>query len=222
MKIEMRKFFVILAAIIAASCSLEDDEKETLYQSYGLVREDSQTSGKLYIRSDNGKVILPSQSNLLSNSDRDSRVWIAFYTNSDINSDTIKANISDFLKITEMDFKTQIDESALSASDNVYLQEMWVAQDYLTLTMDVKAGSENSLKNHKYTMFLNEKSEYNIEEVSDTVHLEFIYDRNNDVNSQSFVKTVTLKLDDKVNAKILAVRYRTDSGIKEKFVTYTK
>ena len=219
MKAKMKRFFLILATITVASCNLDDSDSETSYQAYGVIKEDSPTSGKLYVRSDNGKAILPSQSNLLSNEDRDSRVWMTFSTADNVNLDTIRANVYDFLIITQMDFKTQNDESI---SDNVYLQEMWVAQDYLTLIMNVTASSEISLKNHKYTMFLDEEQITGTEEVNDTVRLEFKYDRNNDTNSQSFTKIVTLKLNDKINAKILTVKYRTDTGLREKIVTYTK
>lgn len=215
----MKKFFLILTTIIIASCSLDDSDNEALYQAYGVIKEDSRTSGKLYVRSDEGRVILPSQSNLLSNEDRDSRVWMTFSTADNVELDTLKANVYDFLIVTQMDFKTQNDESV---SDNVYLQNMWVAQDYLTLIMNVAAGSDNSLKNHKYTMFLDEESVNSIEEVSDTVHLEFKYDRNDDTNTKSFTKIVALKLDDKINAKVLTVKYKTDSGFKEQIVTYTK
>jgi hypothetical protein len=205
--------------MIMASCSLEDTDNVAIYQDYGVIREDSPTSGKLYIRSDEGKVILPSQSNFLSNEDRDSRVWLRFSTASDIDSDTIKANVYEFLIVTQMGFKTQNDESV---SDNVYLQSMWVAQDYLTLIMDVAASSDNSLQSHKYTMFLDEESVNSIEEVSDTVHLVFKYDRNNDSNTNSYTKIVALKLDDKINAKVLKITYKTDLGIKEQIVTYKK
>jgi hypothetical protein len=219
MKIEMKKFFLVLTTVIAVSCSSDKDDNETLYEVCGVIKEDSNISGKLYIRSDDGKVIIPSLSNLLSNKDCDSRVWIMFSTDNDLKSDTIKANVYDFLIITQMDFRTQNDESV---SDNVSLRKIWVAQDYLTLIMDVTASSENSLKNHKYTMFLDEELINNIEEVRDTVHLEFKYDRNNDSNTQSFAKMVALKLDGKINAKTLAIKYKTGSTFNETFVTYVK
>ncbi|MDR2382401.1 MAG: hypothetical protein LBD76_00735 [Prevotellaceae bacterium] len=209
----MKKIFWILTTIVVASCSFDDNDNETLYETYGVVKEDANISGKLYVRSDDGKAVHPSLSNLLSNEDRDTRVWMTFSTANDITSDTtIKANVYHFLRITPMDFKTYSDESA---SSTVYLWQMWVAQDYLTFVMDVNAGSENSLKEHKYTMYLKE-------EVNDTARMEFKYDRNSDTSAKSFTKVVALKLDDKVNAKVLAIKFNTDSGIKEKFVQYIK
>jgi hypothetical protein len=214
----MRSFFLILTTIILASCSLDDENnKEELYQSYGVVREDANTSGKLYVKSDDGKVIIPSISNILSNDNRDSRVWILFSTVDDVKSDTIKANVYQFLIVTQMDVKTQNDEST---SDEVDLKEIWIAQNYLTLTMDVKAASENSLKNHKYTICFDE------EVVGDTVRMEFKYDRNKDANTTKFTKIVALKLDDRINVAsnsvVLAVKYKANTGLKEKFVTYKK
>ncbi|MDR0724454.1 MAG: hypothetical protein LBF59_00405 [Prevotellaceae bacterium] len=225
MKAKVKKVFLTLTtAIIVASCSFDDTDNVAYYQAYGVIKEDAKTNGKLYVRSDEGKVILPSQSNFLSNENRDSRVWMMYSTDSNIDSDTIKAFVYDFLVVTQMDFKTQNDESA---SDDVYLHNIWVAQDYLTLMMDVKANSKFSLENHKYTMFLDNKSLNSIEEIndivsSDTVRLEFKYDRNDDAYTESFTKIVALKLDDKIDAKVLLIKYTTDSGIKEKFVTYTK
>jgi hypothetical protein len=217
----MKKFFLILlTAVIVASCSLDENSNESLYQSYGVVKEDADASGKLYVRSDEGKVIIPSLSSLLSNEDRDSRVWMLFSTADNVELDTIRANVYDFLKITQMDFKTNNDEST---ADNVYLQTMWVAQDYLTLIMDVTASSENSLKNHKYTMYLDDEEFVNdAEKVSDTVRLEFKYDRNNDSPGTKFTKIVALKLDNKLNARVLVVKYKTATGFKEQFVTYKK
>jgi hypothetical protein len=214
----MKKFFLILTIIIVASCSLDEGSNEEFYQSYGVIKEDANTSGKLYVRSDSGKVIIPSISNFLSNDDRDSRVWMQFSTGDDVkNSDTIKANVYQFLIITQMNVKTQNDESV---SDQVYLQEMWIAQDYLNLIMDVAASSENSLKSHKYTMY------YDKEIVGDTVYMEFKYDRNYDATTSKFTKIVALKLDDKIDAVsnpvVLSIKYRTNTGLEEKFVTYKK
>jgi hypothetical protein len=218
----MKKFFLILlTTVIVASCSLDESDDGSLYQSYGVVKEEANASGRLYVRSDEGKVIIPSLSSLLSNENRDSRVWMLFSTADDIKSDTIKANVYDFLKITQMDFKLQNDESI---SDDVYLAKIWTAQDYLTLIMDVTASSENSLKNHKYTMYLNEESVNDVEheQVSDTVRMEFKYDRNNDAPGTKFTKIVALKLDNKVNARVLVVKYKTATGFKEEYVTYKK
>jgi hypothetical protein len=214
----MKKFFLILTAIIWGSCSL-DENNEEYYESYGVVKEDANTSGKLYVRSDNGKTIIPASSNFLSNDDRDSRVWMLFSTGDNVESDTIKANVYQFLKVTQMDFKTRNDESAVS--DVVYLREkMWIAQDYLTFTMNVTARDTKSLESHKYTMYLDEET------VDDTVRMEFKYDRNNDAITSNIIKIVALKLDDKINVAsdsvVLAIKYNTTTGIKEQFVTYKK
>jgi hypothetical protein len=180
---------------------------------YGVVREDTNTSGKLYIRSDEGQIIIPASS-FLSIDDRNSRVWILFYTSDNVNnSDTIKTNIHEFLKITEIDFNAE----TASTSDNVFLQKIWVAQDYLTLIMDVTALNEDSLEKHKYAMYSN------WETVNDTVRMEFKYVRNNDSGNVQFSKTVALKLDDKItNPKtvVLAIKYQTNTGNKEVFITY--
>jgi hypothetical protein len=213
----MKRFFLVLTTIILASCDIDEENKEELYQSYGVVREDASTSGKLYVKSDDGKVIIPSISNFLSNDDRDSRVWMLFSTGDDVKSDTIKANVYQFLIVTQMDAKTQNDETT---SDDVDLKEIWIAQDYLTLTMDVTASSENSLKYHKYIMYFDQ------EVVDDTVRMEFKYDRNNDATTTKFTKIVALKLDDKISAVsdsvVLSVKYKASTGVKEKFVTYRK
>jgi hypothetical protein len=214
----MKKILWLVMTIFIVSCSIDDNNNEALYQVYGVIKEDASTSGKLYVRSDNGHVIVPTLSNLLSNDDRDSRVWMLFSTNDNENSDTIKANIYDFLKITEIDFKTQSDESS---SDEVYLQEIWIAQDYLTMVMDVSASSETSLKNHKYTMYSD------LEIVNDTVRMEFKYDRNNDSNNAKFNKIVAMKLYDKVEVTdskslVLVIKCKTNTGDKETFVEYKK
>jgi hypothetical protein len=214
----MKKFFLILTTIILASCNFDDENNEELYQSYGVIKEDANTNGKLYVRSDDGKVIIPSISNLLLNDDRDSRVWMLFSTSDNVKSDTIKANVYQFLIVTQMDVKTQNDKSVVS--DDVYLREMWIAQDYLTLTMDATASSENSLKYHTYTMYFDEET------VSDTVYMEFKYDRNNDATTSKFTKIVALKLDNKINVDsdsvVLSIKYKTTTGLKEQFVTYKK
>jgi hypothetical protein len=209
------KKFLWLFTFLAASCSL-DNENETLYESYGVVKEDANTSGKLYVRSDNGKVLNPALSSLISNDDRDRRVWMLFTTGDDVKSDTIKVNVYDFLKITQIDFKTENDALV---SDEVYLQKMWVAQNYLTLNMEVMASSENSLKNHQYFMYSN------AEAVNDTVRMEFKYDRKNDTRNTKFNKIVALKLDDIIqnqDSVVLAIKYRTNIATKEEYIIYRK
>jgi hypothetical protein len=217
----MKRFlWLSLTAILIVSCNADDKNNETLYHTYGVVKEDVNSNGKLYIRNDNGKILIPTLPNFLNNDDKDIRVWMLFFTDDNVKSDTVKANIYDFLKITNMDFKTQNDESK---SDAVYLKKIWIAQDYLTLIMDVMAGSENSLKNHKYTMY----SSPDI--VNDTVYMEFKYDRNNDAINIPYSKIVTLKLDDKINLSqnsesvILAIKYLSNTNTaKETYVTYKK
>jgi hypothetical protein len=215
----MRKFYWLLTTIFIVSCSADKDNQAALYQSYGVIKEDANTSGKLYVRSDNGKAIVPTLSNILSNEDKDSRVWMLFDTNDDVNSDTVKANIHELLKITQIIFRSQSDESV---SDNVYLQDIWVAQGYLTLIMNVAASSENSLGKHKYTMYSD------MEIVNDTISMEFKYDRDNDGDNLKFTKIVTLKLDDRINPDhdsnsiVLAIRYLTNMGFRETFVTYKR
>jgi hypothetical protein len=220
-RVKMKRFFWLLTVFLIVSCS-NDDKSENLHQSYGVVKEDVSTnaSGKLYIRSDNGKIIVPTLSNPLSNDYKDSRVWILFSTNNDIQSDTVKANLYDLLKITNMEFKNRDDESK---SDIVYLQDIWIAQDYLTLIMDVAAGSENSLRNHKYTVYSD------LEVINDTVRMEFKYDRNNDALNTRFSKIVTLKLDDKIDltqnagSVVLSIKYLSGTGsYNKKYITYKK
>jgi hypothetical protein len=212
------KKFLCLFAILAVSCSI-DNENETFYQTYGVVKEDVNTNGKLYVRSDDGKVVIPAISSILSNDDRDKRVWMTFSTSDDVKSDTIKANVYDFLRITEIEFST---ENEGSGSDNVDLREIWLAQDYLTMVMKVRAGSENSLKNHQYFMYSN------TENVNDTVRMEFKYDRKNDAGSSEFNKILALKLNDIISpaqgsdSVVIAIKYHTDAVSKERFLTYKK
>jgi hypothetical protein len=207
-----------LFAVLAASCSNGNDRNGILYQSYGVIKEDAGTSGKLYIRSDEGKIIILSPG-LMSNEDRDKRVWVRFFTDDDVKLDTIRANVYDLLKITSINFKKENDDLT---SDEVRLLDIWVAQDYLTLIMDVTAGSDNSLKDHLYTMY----SDTIV--ANDTVHMEFKYDRKSDDRSKRFNKIVALKLDDKISpaqgsdSVIMAIKYRTDSGFKEQHITYKK
>jgi hypothetical protein len=214
---KIKKIFWLLAAALIASCSFDDNENVLMYQSYGVVKEDANTSGKLYVRSDEGKTIIPSLSSLLLNDDRESRVWMMFSTDDDVSADTIRANVYDLLKLTSVDFKTENDEST---SDEVFLQNIWVAQNYLTIVMDVTANSEISLKSHKYTIYSDK------EIVNDTVRMEFKYDRNNDLNSLKFNKMVAMRLDDKIRLEsdsvVLAIKYRVSTAVKETFVTYKK
>jgi hypothetical protein len=216
----MKKFYWLLMMVFIASCD-SNKNNEVFYQSYGVVKEDVNTSGKLYVKSDAGKAIIPSPDGWLSNDDKDSRVWMSFSTTDNVALDTIRGSVRSFLKITPMDFKTQNNDS-ISESDEVFLQEMWIAQDYLTLIMDATAGSEISLKDHTYTMYSNK------EVVSDTVRMEFKYDRNNDSHNIKFSKIVALKLDDKITvnsdstAVVLAVKYRTNAGLKEQYLKYAK
>jgi hypothetical protein len=214
----MKKILWLLTTALVASCSLDDKGNDNImYQSYGVVKEDANTSGKLYVRSDEGKTIIPSLSNLLSNDDREGRVWMVFSTDDDVNGDTVRANVYDFLRITIMDFKTENDKST---SDEVFLQNIWVAQNYLTMIMSVTANSEISLKNHKYTIYSDK------EVVNDTVRMEFKYDRNNDANNLNINKIIALKLDDKIHLEsdsvVLAIKYRLNAAVKETFVTYKK
>jgi hypothetical protein len=204
--------------VFLASCS-KGRNNDPLYETFGVIKEDINVSGRLYVRSDNGKAVVPSDSGLLKNDDKDSRVWVMFSTNDDVNSDTIRAFVNGLLVVTEMEFKTENDELT---SDNVSLQEMWVAQDYLTMIMNVEANSEKSLKDHKYTMYSSK------EIVNDTVRMEFKYSRNNDSGGARFNKIVALKLNDKLtvapgsDSVVVAVKYRTGSSSRESFVKYKK
>jgi hypothetical protein len=212
------KKVIWLFAILATSCFIENENDE-LYQSYGVVKEDADTSGKLYIRSDQGKVLIPTLSNLVSNEDRDKRVWMKFSTSDDIKSDTIKVNVYDLQEITQIDFKQENND--LIVSDKVSLQDIWIAQGYLTLIMNVAAASENSLQKHLYTMYSD------MEIVNDTVRMEFKYDRKNDSHNAQFDKVVALKLDDKIPAQgsdsvITVIKFRTNTGLKERYITYKK
>ncbi|MDR1170772.1 MAG: hypothetical protein LBK97_08075 [Prevotellaceae bacterium] len=215
----MKIFLCLLVTVFIVSCSDDKNNNEALYQSYGVVKEDVNTNGKLYVESDNGKAIIPSRSGVLLNDDKGSRVWMMFSTGDNIDRDTVKVDVYELLRITQMDFKTQSDEST---SDEVHLQNIWVAQDYLTLTMDVTASSRASLENHKYTMYSDK------EIVNDTVRMEFKYNRNSDSRSLKFTKIVALKLDDKIIVNsdsasvVLAIKYLTNTSAREIFVTYKK
>jgi hypothetical protein len=216
---KMKRFLWLTTMFVIVSCS-SDDRHEFLYQSFGVVKEDASVGGRRYVRSDNGRAIVPVSPHYLSKIDKDSRVWMLFSTDANTNADTIKADVYDFLRITNMEFKRQPDDSK---SDVVYLKKLWIAQDYLTLTMEVAAGSENSLKDHKYTMYSD------LAVVNDTVRMEFKYDRVNDALHASFTKAVTLKLDDKINPNqdstsvILAIKYASDrDAVKEEYVRYRR
>jgi hypothetical protein len=211
------KKFLCLFAIFAVSCSI-DNENETLYETFGVVKEDVNTNGKLYVRSDNGKVIIPASS-MLTNDDRDQRVWMSFFTGDDVKSDTVKANVYEFLTITQVTFKGENDDLV---SSDVDLKDIWLAQDYLTMIMKVKAGSKSSLENHRYIMYSS------TENVNDTVRMEFKYDRNSDAGNSEFNKVVALKLDGIISpaqgsdSVVMAIKYRTNTGTKEQYLTYKK
>ncbi|MDR3245468.1 MAG: hypothetical protein LBT50_03445 [Prevotellaceae bacterium] len=214
----MKKFFYLFVAIIIASCSAENDNEE-FYESFGVVKENGDASGKFHIRSDNGKVIVPT-SGLLSLDDKGRRVWLVFLTDSNIESDTIKANVYKFIRVTEMDLKNEFDEQS---SDVVNLNSIWTAQNYLTLMMSVRANSETSLENHKYTMYSD------LELRNDTLQMEFKYDDNNDSYGTVFNKIVALKLDqlpspnqNSADSVVLAIKYRSADSDRVAYLKYKK
>jgi len=211
----MKKVFWLVAAFLLTSCMDDDRNNEVLYTSYGVVKEDTLSSGKVYVRSDKGAKISPTLPNLLSVNDKDKRVWLLFSTDANVTSDTIKAKVYNLLKVTEMELKKEYDDVKSDAVN----PDVWVAQNYLTMTFKAFAGSESSLKDHKYTMYSD------LEIRNDTLQMEFKYDDNNDSRYQTFNKVVTLKLDsiiDKNTADsvVLAIRYLNHSN-SEKTV-YTK
>jgi hypothetical protein len=220
----MKKFFYLFAAItIIASCS-SDNDSEKFYESFGVVKENGDASGKFHVRSDNGKVIVPTTSNILSLDDRDRRVWLLFSTNGNIDLDTIKASVYDFIRVPEMSFTYEFDELK---SDIVTLNNMWIAQNYLTLRMKVRANSENSLKNHKYTMYSD------LEFRSDTLQMEFKYDNNDDAYGTEFSEIVALKLDqlpspipnsnqNVADSVVLAIKYRSTDSDKVVHLKYKR
>jgi hypothetical protein len=207
----MKKIFWLLAAFLVTSCLDDDRNNEIMYTSYGVVKEDAQSGGKLYVRSDKGAKIAPMSSGLLTVNEKDKRVWLLFSTDVNVESDTIKAKVYDFLKVTEMELKKEYDDWK---SDEVNLNKVWVAQNFLTMTFKAFASSESSLKNHKYVMYSD------LEVRNDTLKMEFKYDNDNDSRTYAYNKVVALKLDsiiDKNTADsvVLAIRYLNHSEIEK-------
>ncbi|MDR2424572.1 MAG: hypothetical protein LBD59_07600 [Prevotellaceae bacterium] len=215
----MKKFIIafkaLIICVIAVSCSNSGDNSE-VYETIGVVVEDANYGGKLYVVSDGGKIIFPTSS-VLSINDRDARVWISFSIENDVNADTIKAVLYRFVKIPTAEVKTE-GANTLQNDDIVEMFNIWVAHNYLTFSMNLYAYSPTSLAAHKYFMYLNPET------VGDTLHLELRYDRNRDANNTFYKQLLAVKMSEiysaaAVNsASVLAIKYRDRDGNKIKYI----
>ena len=209
-------FKVLMICMIAVSCSKSSDNAE-LYETIGVVAEDANIGGKLYVVSDNGKIVYPTAS-VLSINDRDARVWMLYSIENDANADTLKAVVYQFLRVTTAKVQTE-GADTLKNDDVVEMFNIWVAQNYLTFSMKLYAYSPTSLDKHKYAIYLNPATA-----PSDTLHLELRYDRNRDANNTYYNKLLAVKMSDiytaaAVNsASVLAIKYRHENGDKIKYI----
>jgi len=211
----MRKLIYLSLMVLAVTfVSCSDDDGDTLYQSYGVVKEDINSTNKFYVRTDKGHVLIPTTS-ILKVEDIGKRVWMAFTTDDDVNADTIRTKVYDFLRITQVNIQTGGLDTL--SNDRVKPEKYWVAQNYLTMHIPTYASSEYDLEKHKWYMYSG------MDIVNDTLNMELRYDNNRDNPYRIFNKVIAVPLNG-INPEkeiVIAVKYKyEDSTDKTIYLEY--
>jgi hypothetical protein len=157
--------------------------------------------GSLFIRSDNGEIIVPDES-LTTILDGGDRVWISYtIKSSDEQTKTLHVRPYRVLSVAIANLSR---ESTATTDDGVDLREVWIAQNFLTFDFHVRAKDQNAIKNHQYILI--QKSIIN-----DTLNIKFIHDAQANTGTLSCRTAVALNLDDlPAQSKILtlAIEYK--------------
>jgi hypothetical protein len=198
-------FFTSIVCISLYSCILEED---TGYysDSFGVVKLSGDNT--LYVKSDEGEVLIPNES-ISPYADKGDRIWISYTVEEEnLNRDTLM--ISPYRITRVMPVKLQ-SETKLK-NDGINLWTVWISQDFLTFDFKIQANDPDKLKAHEYALVSPQK------EIIDTLFISFIHDAGND-NSGTLCRTaIALKLDELkiVNDSVtIAIDYKNLEGTRQ-------
>ncbi|MDR0560508.1 MAG: hypothetical protein LBG92_10075 [Prevotellaceae bacterium] len=184
------------------SCN-KNKQEEKLYESFGVVKENG--AGNFYIKTDMNNCIVPVNEKLTAK-DKNARVWLLFLVKDGLEkADTVKAEVQQLLRISGVEIKTD-GLSDLKNDPVNRLNAAWLAQDYLTLSLDLSSFSPEMLGSHKYFLYKQPS-----ESVIDTVHIELRYDKNGDMGDRRYTKLLaveTAKIFDTIQKpSVVALKY---------------
>jgi len=196
----MRNLLYIFICLSIVSCSLDET---TLYsESFGVVYKSQ--DDKLYFRSDEGQVLIPTHdvSSFVGAGDR---VWTTYSIEEESpNKDTLKVlpyRITQ-IKALELRAKSEINDVGVD------LWNVWIAQNFLTLDFRIRANNADKIKDHEYAL-VSRKS-------NDTLFIDFKHDSKGDNEGVLCRTAIAVKLDNtNTTESTIAVNYKDLLGNKQ-------
>jgi hypothetical protein len=198
------KLFLVSIVWCLYSCSI--DETGTYSESFGVAKLSD--SNMLYIKSDDGEVLIPNQS-ISTHVEAGERIWISYEIEEDTNRDTLTVTpyrISHIMPIA-LQSETKLNDNGID------LWTAWVAQDFLTFDFRIRANDAQQIKNHEYALVSQQR------EITDTLFVELRHDAHGDNYGVLCRTAITLKLDDlKIagDSVFIVIDYRNLDGVKQR------
>ncbi|MDR1170771.1 MAG: hypothetical protein LBK97_08070 [Prevotellaceae bacterium] len=207
------KFFLISIILCIYSCTLEDDAGY-YSDSFGVVRLFNDHTP--YIESDEGKILIPSQS-ISSFVRTGDRVWISYTVeNENKKQDTLTILPNRIAQVMPLNLQSE----SKPRNDGVDLWTVWIAQDFLTFDFRIRAINSDKIKEHEYALVSTQK------EITDTLHIDFQHDAKGDTYGVLCRTAVALKLSDlniASDSAVIVIDYNNLDGIKHtEYVMYRK
>jgi hypothetical protein len=200
----MKRLFLIGIILWLYSCSLE--ETGDYSESFGVVKMSGNET--LYIESDEGEVLIPSQ-NISTFAEAGDRVWVSYSIESkNSKSDTLIISLYRESLIMTMNLQT---ESKLN-DDGIDLWAVWITQGFLTFDFRIRADNQDKIKDHEYALVSAKQG------INDTVFIDFRHDAKGDNKGVLCRTAVALKLENIYapnDSIIIALNYKNLNGTKQ-------
>jgi hypothetical protein len=207
------KLFLPSLILLLYSCTLEE-ESGYYSDSFGVVNLSEDKT--LYIKSDEGEILIPNESisNYVTPGDR---IWASYAVEKEnITKDTLIISPYRITPVTPIKLQSKTNLK----NDGIDLWTVWIAQNFLTFDFKVRSNNPNKLKDHEYALIASQT------EIIDTLFISFIHDAGNDNSGTLYRTAITLKLDELRTAKdsvIFAIDYKTLDGVNlTEYRTYKK
>jgi hypothetical protein len=198
------RFFVISMVFCICSCTFGDEGYYS--DSFGVVKLFSDNTP--YIESDEGKILIPSQS-ISTFVETGDRVWMS-YTVENENAKRDTMTVLPYRITSVMPVHLQ-NESKLN-DNGIDLWTVWIAQGFLTFDFRIRAKDPDKLKEHDYALVAPQR------ERSDTLSINFLHDDGGDNYGILCRTAVALKLSELrivSDSVVIAINYKNLVGMKQ-------
>ncbi|MDR0385304.1 MAG: NigD-like protein [Prevotellaceae bacterium] len=208
------RIFLISIVLFVHACVFGDEEGYYT-DSFGVVKLFD--NNMPYIESDEGEVLIPTQS-ISSFVRTGDRVWISYTVeNENTKHDTLTVLP---YRITSIMPLTLQSESRLN-NDGIDLWTVWIAQGFLTFDFRIRANDPDKIKEHEYAMVASRQKE-----TGDTLFIDFRHDAKGDNYGVLCRTAVAIKLSELKIANdyaVIAIDYNNLDGVKQtEYRTYRK